>query len=473
MNEDLVLHILNTACYGLNLVFSLIPQAPYLYIFFDRDINQSLDYSTLTETIRQAVVSSGLPPEYEYLALYSRILGNEEPDWETAIYLYSVPDSIAGDSAPEDVMPEDSLAEEIMPEDARSGDSIAETDRLETDVETDVVAYQEADPHKEEWQPDPSPQVEAIIDLGPEMQETIVLDNDDPADEDAEFTAPPIEAPLEVPPIVIEKITESPVLEADIKTDLKKIDPPADETMAADAQASSILVPPPPPAELMAPPPPLDDMAQFYFKTKPKPKPKKEDPVSPPPEPKTIVSISAKTPGSDKATPDKANPSTQPISTTQPSPEPPATAPVSVPQASVPQASVPQARAINLDEVDLSSYCFIRNRLLLTSQIKPPSGGVISVLKIFASFNPQEKQEATQLLDKLFRQPAKKENEEGSGEAVLYQVGDVDVKNLVEPLQSWVKEVMDLDPESFRKSAIWFSRYCHNPQGTIAELGLS
>lgn len=444
MNEDLVLHILNTACYGLNLVFSLIPQAPYLYIFFDRDIDQILDYSTLTETIRQAVVSSGLPPEYEYLALYSRILGNEEPDWETAIYVYPVPDSIAGDSAPEEVMPEDSIAET-------------------NSVETDVVAYQEADPHEEELQPDPSPQVEEITDVMPELQETIVLPNDDPAIEDSEFTAPQIQ----VPQIEIAEIAELPDLEGELNADLKT-DPQVDETIAPVAQSASVLVPPPPPPELMAPPPPLDDMAQFYFKTKPKPKPKKEDPVSPPPEPKTIVSISAKTPGSDKATPDKANPSTQPISTTQPSPEPPATAPVSVPQ-----ASVPQARAINLDEVDLSSYCFIRNRLLLTSQIKPPSGGVISTLKIFASFNPQEKQEAAQLLDKLFRQPAKKENEEGSGEAVLYQVGDVDVKNLVEPLQSWVKEVIDLDPESFRKSAIWFSRYCHNPKGTIAELGLS
>ena len=453
MNEDLVLHILNTACYGLNLVFSLIPQAPYLYIFFDRDIDQILDYSTLTETIRQAVVSSGLPPEYEYLALYSRILGNEEPDWETAIYVYPVPDSIAGDSAPEEVMPEDSIAEESMPEDVMPEDAISEDSIAETNsVETDVVAYQEADPHEEELQPDPSPQVEEITDVMPEIQETIVLPNDDPAIEDSEFTAPQIE----VPQIEIAEIAELPDLEGDLNADLKT-DPQVDETIALAAQSAPVLVPPPPPPELMAPPPPLDDMAQFYFKMKPKPKPKKEDPVSAPPEPKTIVSISAKT-----TSPNQANPSTitQPSPITQAIPE---TAP----------ASVPQPKAINLDEVDLSSYCFIRNRLLLTSQIKPPSGGVVSTLKIFASFNPQEKQEAAQLLDKLFRQPAKKDNEEGSGEAVLYQVGDVDVKNLVEPLQTWVKEVIDLDPESFRKSAIWFSRYCHNPKGTIAELGLS
>ena len=74
MNEELVLHIINTACYGLNLHFSLVPQPPYLYVFFDRSPEAALNYSTLTETIRLAAVSAGLPPEYEYLPYR---------DWET------------------------------------------------------------------------------------------------------------------------------------------------------------------------------------------------------------------------------------------------------------------------------------------------------------------------------------------------------------------------------------------------------
>jgi hypothetical protein len=412
MNEDLVLHILNTACYGLNLAFSLIPQAPYLYIFFDRAVDQVLDYSTLTETIRQAVVSSGLPPEYEYLALYSRILGNEDPDWETAIYVHPIPDAMA---ETEWVEPEEPLQQ----------------------AEFQAEEFQEAELQEAEFQPYSS------------APEAIVLESSDLAAEEVEPTAPPIEAPpIESPPIEsqieIAEMAEFADLEGDLKTDLEE-----DKTVVPASEVPSLLIPPPPPAELMAPPPPLDEMAQFYFKAKSKPK--MADPVLAPPATKTIVSISAK-----------------PISAENP----PAVVPP-IPEAETVPALVPQAKAINLDDIDLSSYCFIRNKLLLTSQIKPPSGSVISALKTFATLNAQEKQEAAQLLDKLFRQPAKKENEEGSGEAVLYQVGEVDVKNLVEPLQSWIKEVIDLDPESFRKSAIWFSRYCHNPKGTIAELGLN
>jgi hypothetical protein len=32
---------------------------------------------------------------------------------------------------------------------------------------------------------------------------------------------------------------------------------------------------------------------------------------------------------------------------------------------------------------------------------------------------------------------------------------------------------MHLEIEDFRKSAIWFSRYCYNPTKTLTELGLS
>ena len=348
MNEDLVLHILNTACYGLNLQFSLIPQAPYLYIFFDRDADQVLDYPTLTETIRQAVVSSGVPPEYEYLGLYSRILGYEEPDWETAIYMHSVP-PIAS----------------------------------ETIVETEMLDFGEENAAEHPVEP-------------------LSLEDDAPAVEPTLLQSTPEESPILA--AIEEEIT----------------------TLQTAAGRSSQTLPPPPPPELLKPLPPVEEIAQL------------NSPIQEPDDLSRYI-IRKK------------------LQTPPPPPE------IIEPE--------PETEAIR-EFCDLSRYCFIRNKLLLTSAIKPPSGAVIGVLKTFSAFSAAEQEEGAHLLDQLFRHPPKSDKEEGSGEAVLYQVGQVDLQTIQEPLQGWLRVVMDLDPESFRKSAIWFSRYCYNAQATIDELGI-
>jgi hypothetical protein len=168
-------------------------------------------------------------------------------------------------------------------------------------------------------------------------------------------------------------------------------------------------------------------MAQFYFKAKPKPK------ADPPPANAEAAAESA---------------------------------PLPAPQVAV----EPAPPAIVTEAVNLSSYCFIRNKLLLSSSIKPPSPEVVELIASFHNFPVAEQNQIATLLDQLYRQPEK--NDESSGESALYQPNEIDVQTLATPIQAWFQAVIALDPEPFRKSAIWFSRYCHNPQKTIAELSI-
>ncbi|MGA1410775.1 MAG: hypothetical protein ACO37W_13685 [Prochlorotrichaceae cyanobacterium] len=415
MNEELVLHILNTACYGLNLHFSIIPQSPYLYIFFDRSPEAVLNYPTLTETIRLAAASAGLPPEYEYLALYSRVLGEADPDWETAIYLYQ-------ETQPQDIyepqeeaaQPENQELPEVADEvGAEFADDLEQANAAENPALPDLEPPSSAEDEFDNITVDP----------------TIVFEDD---------------LPLNAEPALTEESGENTIdtikdINSDIDNEEIERDRENDEPVET---IESLPLPPPPPSraaakksELTAPVEPVpqpkeDDMAQFYFKAKPKPK------AAPPPA--------------------KAEAESTPL----PAPEPP-----------VAVEPVPTApTAIVAEAVDLSSYCFIRNKLMLSSSIKPPSPEVVELIASLHNFPAAEQNQIATLLDQLYRQPEK--NDESSGESALYQPNEIDVQALATPIQTWFQSVMALEPEPFRKSAIWFSRYCHNPQKTMEELGL-
>jgi hypothetical protein len=411
MNEELVLHILNTACYGLNLDFSIIPQPPYLYIFFDRSPEAVLNYPAITETIRLAAASAGLPPEYEYLALYSRILGQADPDWEAAVYLYqeTVPHAVQ-----EPDVPADQPDQEWQPEPQHLPDAAEELvgeslNALEQPMLAEDSSLAEgAPPDQDNFTVDP----------------TIVFETDPGSSQEPVITAEPGTSdidPAVLDPIdTIEKTDEMDDDDIDPIGSLPLPPPPPGRLKTTSPVSQATISPEPPePPEPPADQPKGDDMAQFYFKAKAKPK------AVPPSAELPVVAETA---------------------------EATATAPVVI------------------EEVDLSSYCFIRNKLLLDSAIKPPSKEVMDLIAKLHFFSAVEKEQIAPLLDNLYRQPPKKE--ESSGESDLYQVGEVDLRELPEPIQAWFQAIIALDPEPFRKSAIWFSRYCHNPQKTIAELSI-
>ena len=105
INEDGMSQALDRACNNPSLYFQITAQGANLSIFINREAESQLDYPALTETIRKAIAPFPLPPEIEYLVLYSRIDGVSNPDWEISIKLEqpSTGESIALDSTPEAV----------------------------------------------------------------------------------------------------------------------------------------------------------------------------------------------------------------------------------------------------------------------------------------------------------------------------------------------------------------------------------
>jgi hypothetical protein len=107
----------------------------------------------------------------------------------------------------------------------------------------------------------------------------------------------------------------------------------------------------------------------------------------------------------------------------------------------------------NLENTDFSQYCFTRNRALLTSDILPPTESIARLVQNFDALLPSQKQEALPLLDSCFR---------GNS---FPSVDDLDSE-----AQAWLHQLAQMNPTDLRKTSIWISRYCFNPEVTMGQV---
>ncbi len=120
--------------------------------------------------------------------------------------------------------------------------------------------------------------------------------------------------------------------------------------------------------------------------------------------------------------------------------------------ADMPPAQSEPAAAPPLDEgFDLASYCFIRNRMLLTADILPPSKAVATQVNGFHEFSMAEKQRMMPQLELFFK-----------GAPTFSAEG------LTEAQQTWFQEMEALTGDDARKGPIWLSRYCVDAEATLA-----
>ncbi|MEM9534627.1 MAG: hypothetical protein AAGA40_03040 [Cyanobacteria bacterium P01_E01_bin.45] len=96
--------------------------------------------------------------------------------------------------------------------------------------------------------------------------------------------------------------------------------------------------------------------------------------------------------------------------------------------------------------VELSQYCFVRNRLLLQGKLLPPSDQVTRLLKTFHQLSDAEKTGAIDSVDRIFKG---QKPQSASG---------------------WLQDLEGLSDSDLRKAAIWFSRYCEQPADTIQQI---
>ncbi|NET09455.1 MAG: hypothetical protein F6K16_33060, partial [Symploca sp. SIO2B6] len=104
-----------------------------------------------------------------------------------------------------------------------------------------------------------------------------------------------------------------------------------------------------------------------------------------------------------------------------------------------------------LDTLDLSTHCFIRNKSLLRSQLMPPPESVAEVILAFHQLPPDDKLTLLTQMNQLL--------ETSELEHSASSVG-----------QTWVKQLNQVRETEQRKTAIWLSRYCAEPANTLEEV---
>ncbi|NJK35001.1 MAG: hypothetical protein HC919_08660 [Oscillatoriales cyanobacterium SM2_2_1] len=109
--------------------------------------------------------------------------------------------------------------------------------------------------------------------------------------------------------------------------------------------------------------------------------------------------------------------------------------------------------AVDGDILVLSHYCFIRNRSLLRADLPQPREGVARRLTYFVDLSDTEKRLLLPTLDQFFRDPKR-----------------TAIAELPDGWRDWLGEIKNADDEVFRSMAIWLSRYCAQPEETVAVL---
>lgn len=101
-------------------------------------------------------------------------------------------------------------------------------------------------------------------------------------------------------------------------------------------------------------------------------------------------------------------------------------------------------------QIDLSQYCFIRNRRLLYAVLDEPWLNIARLIHTFDRFTASVKRSQLPILEAYF---------EGAIE--------LDPDNFEPEVQNWWREIKQLDLDNKHKMAIWLSRYCLDPHKTV------
>jgi hypothetical protein len=103
-------------------------------------------------------------------------------------------------------------------------------------------------------------------------------------------------------------------------------------------------------------------------------------------------------------------------------------------------------------EFKLTDYCFTRNKSLLTFDILPPSEKIASLIQFFHAL-PDSSKECILPILKPFLLSSHLPTEQFDPE-----------------VQQWFEQLTQLTDSDARTASIWFSRYCFNPEKTMAEV---
>ena len=102
-------------------------------------------------------------------------------------------------------------------------------------------------------------------------------------------------------------------------------------------------------------------------------------------------------------------------------------------------------------EIDLKSYCFIRNQTLLSSELIAPKFNIAQLTKTFHEFARSVKEKQLPILNDYFQKSC-----------------NPSTANFNPEVKLWWDKILELSSEEQRKTAIWLSRYCFNSEETLS-----
>lgn len=103
--------------------------------------------------------------------------------------------------------------------------------------------------------------------------------------------------------------------------------------------------------------------------------------------------------------------------------------------------------------LNLTEYCFVQNKALLTQKMSPPAAPVVDLILSFSALHPGQKMAIVFHLNRLFREPAAIKDDSLSRDG-----------------QAWIKAMNALDDKARCCLSIWLSRYCSQPAKTVEML---
>ena len=113
------------------------------------------------------------------------------------------------------------------------------------------------------------------------------------------------------------------------------------------------------------------------------------------------------------------------------------------------------------ETISFSEYCFIRNKRLLESELLAPKLNIANLVSFFHELSQENKNLLLPILNQHFKEKEKILNKLET---------DPEQEQFKLEIKEWLQQITELSSEETRKAAIWFSRYCFDPEETIAKI---
>ncbi len=470
MDSELIIQVLNDACQDDNLNFQIILQESTLHIYINREANSELDYAQILHKISDALTTLNI--SWEGFWLYSRVIGELEPDWQT--YIEFQVDLFDNESDPlieetedliteakeslqdlkylkdKDILPVEELDDKVLDKDSflLVMESAEEIDNSTGDNEKEALE----DPFVVEELDD------AILDKNSHLlalESAEEIDNSMGENQEEEDLEDPFVVE-ELDDAILDKNSHLLALESAEEVDNsigeneeqeEDLEDPfiVEELDDAILNKNSFLLIRESAEEINNSPEEIEQEEVgdlFVVEELEQKNPEQESDISAKESDNAINNYSEDLEEEDLFVVEQLDDKILDKKSDS--------------LARDSDKNIDNPENSSTETINFSEYCFISNQRLLTSDLVAPKLNIAHLISFFHNLSQENKKLLLPLL-KQYLKPQK-------------SIIETDKEQFSLTIQEWLQQIRELSSEQTRKAAIWFSRYCFNPEKTISEI---